>query len=356
MKKIILLFVFFTLASISLLTAQDNVNFQAGEKAYNTGNSKLAFDYYSRYIKTFEDQVADYLSKIHSYDTSTAYEKSSLFPGFSVHHDWAVAYYKRGMADLGNNEFVLAGKDFDVAISIAASYGAPYLQKGILIGGTNKEQACIFISKARSLGDTEKALKQAYRDNFCWNCGLQSFIKGKKQVDSKQFAAGLPNLNTAIMYSPDSGNYYAYRGMAFEGLGKLDSAAADYSTAIKLDSNSYMAYYHRALAYEKSQKYKEAFDDLTKVLLLKSGFADAFKHQAMDCESLGMPEAALYDYQQLLRLNPKEGVAWFKVGLHRQENDQEACSYFQKALDLGCEDARPAAEECQKEAARKALK
>ncbi len=356
MKKALLPLLLFIFNFCTNLQAQDDVNFLAGERAYNAGNYKLALDYYSRYTKTYEAKLPEYLSKVHSYDTSTGFEKSTLFPGFAINHEWAVGYYKQGMANLSSNDFVQAGKDFNVAIEIDSKYAEPYLQKGLLSKGKGKNEACIYISKARVLSDTMKAAKAAYRDNFCWMCGIEYFTKGKTEVDLKEFAEGLQNLNTAILFCHDSGNYYAYRGIAYEGLGKLDSAIADYSLSIKMDSNKYMGYYRRALTYEQAQKYKEAFADLTKVLLLNPKFGDAYMHQAADCENIGMPEAALYDYQQLLKYKPSEGVAWYKIGLHRKQNGQDACDYFQKAADLGNEDAQSYVDECQKAAAKKALK
>lgn len=356
MKKIVLLLFLFSFSSTSLLIAQDDVNFLAGERAYNNGSYKLAADYYSRYIKSFEAKLPDYLSKIHSYDTSTAYEKSSLFPGFSVNHEWAVGYYKLGMANLNNNEFTQAGKDFDVAVEIDSQFPEALLQKGLSIKGKGKNEACKYISKARWLSDTMKAAKAAYRDNFCWMCGIEYFSKGKTEVDLKQFDEGLQNLNQAISYCRDSANYYAYRGIAYEGLGKLDSAIDDYTLSIKMDSTNYMGYYRRALTYEQKQKYKEAFNDLTKVLIRNPKFADAYMHQAADCENLGMVESALYDYQQLIHLKPSEGISWFKLGLRKKKMGEDACDYFQKAADLGCDEAQSYADDCKKAAARKAMK
>jgi len=356
MKKRLSLFLFFTLNFTGLLLAQNDVNFLAGEKAYNAGNYTIAESYYSRYIKNFSDDLPVYLSKVRSYDTSTTLEKVHLFPGFSFNHEWATGYFKRGMANLNNNEPTQAGRDFDMAIEIDAKYADPYLQKGLLLKGKDKNEACIYISKAHWLSDTMKAATNAYQDNFCWMCGMDYYIKGKTEVDLKQYTESLQNLNKAISFCPDSGNYYVSRGVAYEGLGKSDSALADYNFALKLDSNNYRAHYHRALAYEQLQNYKGSFDDLTKTLVINPKLANAYLHHAVACENLNMPEAALYDYQQLLHLNPSEGVAWYKIGLHRKQNGEDGCGYFQKAVDLGYEDAQSYVDECNKEAARKALK
>jgi tetratricopeptide (TPR) repeat protein len=356
MRKLPFLFFLLILNSGVILKAQDDKNYLAGEKAYASGNYALALDNYSRYIKTFEDKVPEYLSKMHAYDTSSAFVKASMYSGFTANREWAVGYYKRGMANLKNNNVEPASNDFDMAIKIDAKYADPYLQKGLLLRSKGRNTACAYIGKAHWLDESNAAAKQAFSDNFCWMCGNEYFTKGKTEVELKQFSTGLQNLNLAITYCHDSANYYTYRGIAFEGLGKLDSAIADYAFAIKHDSGNYMAYYRRAMTYEQAQKYKEAFDDLNKAILISPKFANAYKHQAADCENLNMPQAALYDYQQLLRLAPNEGIAWYKIGLRKKELGQDACDYFQKALDLGIDDAQSYADDCAKEAARKALK
>lgn len=357
MKKLLSLLVFFTLSCAGLIKAQDDENFQSGEKAYDAGKYKEAVDFYNQYIKTFEGQVPDYLKKKHSYDTSNIYERTMLFSDFKTNNQWAVGYYKTGMANLKNSDFVQAEKDFDMSIAIDPKYGPPYYQKGLSIKPRDKKEACIYFSKALSLGDTVKPVKAEYRDDFCWTCGAEYFTKGKSEDGLKNFPEALKNLNMAIAYCHDSGSYYAYRGIAYEGLGKLDSAISDYSMGIKLDSTkNYEGYYHRALTYEKAQKYKEAFNDLTKAILINSKFVDAFLHQAQDCENLSMPDAAYYDYQQVIKLKPSIGLAWYKVGLRKKDNGEDACSYFEKAADLGCDDAQSYADDCKKAAAKKALK
>jgi tetratricopeptide (TPR) repeat protein len=117
-----------------------------------------------------------------------------------------------------------------------------------------------------------------------------------------------------------------------------------------------MGYYRRALTFEQVQKYQDAFNDLAKELAINPKYADAYLHQAMDCENLSMSAAALYDYQQVMKLKPTEGIAWYKIGLNRVKNGLDACDYFEKAVDLGCDDAQSYADDCKKAAARKALK
>ena len=81
-------------------------------------------------------------------------------------------------------------------------------------------------------------------------CGAEYFKTGKTDVDLKEYKEALSSLNMAVLICPDSANYLAYRGAAYNGMGRTDSALIDYSAALKLDSSSYITYYERALAYE----------------------------------------------------------------------------------------------------------
>jgi len=356
MKKILPLFILFILAAAGIVTAQTDANFMAGEQAFNAGNYIGAVDNYSKYIGTFQNGIPAYVTKLHSYDTATAYEKNTLFAGFVVHHDWAIACYKRGLANVKNRKTSEAERDFDMAIQIDSKFPDPYFEKGLLMKDENKDAACKYINKALMMGDTSKLAKQIYISNFCSMTGIDYAVKGKTEISTRQYAEALKNFDIALSYCYDSASYYAYKGIAYEELGKPDSALAEYAFAIHIDSNSYLGYYRRALAYEKAQKYDSAFKDLTRVLVLNPKFAEGYIHHASDCENLNMSDAALYDYQQILRLKPNEGVAWYKIGLNRKENGLEACSYFEKAVELGYEDAQSYADDCKKEEARKALK
>ncbi len=356
MKKILPLFLFFALGYAGMISAQSNGSFIAGEQAFSAGNYIGAVDNYSKYIGTFQNDIPAYVTKLHSYDTATAYEKSTLFPGFVVHHDWAIACYKRGLANVKNRKPADAERDFDMAIQIDSKFPEPYYEKGLLVKDENKDAGCKFINKALMMGDTSKAARQIYINNFCWMSGVSYAVKGKAEIAAKQFAEALKNFDIALSYCYDSASYYACKGIAFDELGNSDSALSEYTFAIHIDSNSYLGYYRRALTYEKVQKYDSAFKDLTRVLVLNPKFAEAYIHHASDCENLNMPDAALYDYQQIIRLKPNEGVAWYKIGVNRKGNGLEACSYFEKALELGYDDAQGYVDDCKKEEARKNLK
>jgi tetratricopeptide (TPR) repeat protein len=108
------------------------------------------------------------------------------------------------------------------------------------------------------------------------------------------------------------------------------------------------AYFYRGVAYYSKNKWQEAFDDLAKVILLDEKFSDAYLYRAYACEGMEKNTSALYDYQQVQHLKPKDGLAFFKSGLLRSAmNDaQGACNDFKKAASMGYAEARDYADKC----------
>ena len=264
MKKSILLISSCLFLITLSLRAQNDVAMQTGEGALMGHNYTSAENNFTTYISSIAGKLPDYMKKKNMYDTCNGYQRNTLLKDFKINHTWALAFYERGIARIGMGTKDSASADFERAVKIDPNYAEAYYQAALIKKDKgDKTGTCIYIGRARLYSDTMKVAKNAYTDNFCWMCGYEYFKKGRDQMDLKEYKEALPNLNMAILISPDSANYYAYRGGAYNGLNNLDSAAADYSRAIRLDSNNFMAYYQRAISYEKKQRYQEAFNDLS---------------------------------------------------------------------------------------------
>ncbi|HSY75683.1 MAG TPA: tetratricopeptide repeat protein [Bacteroidia bacterium] len=352
MKNLLFIPLLLIIATLPAI-AQDDLAMQTAEGSLMAKSYTSAETNFTKYIKTFSDKMPAYLKKEAVYDTSSAFQKNFSFPDFKYEHKWAQAFCERGIARLGLGKKDSAGVDFETAIKIDHNYAEPYYQEGALMKEKgDKINSCIYMGRAIFLTDTLKRAKDIYTTNFCWMCGADYFKTGKMHVDLKEYKEGLTSLNMAVLICPDSASYIAYRGAAFDGLGKSDSALLDYSAALKLDSTNYLAYFHRAIAFEAKQRYQDAFTDLTKTISMNPTFADAYKHRAEDCENMEKEASAQYDYQQLIRLKPNDGEAYYKIALFKQKSGQDACDYFQKALDRGIDDAQGYVDDCKKAAAK----
>jgi tetratricopeptide (TPR) repeat protein len=351
MKKHLLFIPLFVIAFSLPALAQDDVALQTAEGSMMAQNYASAENNFTKYITSISGKLPAYLQQVSVYDTSSAFQRNFKFPSFTYEHKWGQAYCERGICRLNSGKKDSAFNDFEKAVKIDPTNAEAYYQSAALLKEKGEKiKACIYTAKALALNDTMKKAKELYSINFCWMCAAENFKTGKIHVELKEYKEALASLNLTIMLCHDSATYYAYRGAAFDGLGKTDSALMDYSAALKIDSSNSEAYYRRALAYEAKQKYAEAFNDLTKAISMSPKFIDAYRHRAEDCENMEKEASAQYDYQQILRLKPNDGESYYKIALFRQKSGQEACDYFQKAADNGIDDAQSYVDDCKKAA------
>jgi len=319
------------------------------------GNYQGAKDAFTKYNNLYTSQLNTYLKKKAAYDTSNAFVKSSMYADFKVNHNWASGYSGLGVANLKLGQKDAAAQNFATAIKIDPTCAeAHYNEAMIKKDAGDKLGTCIEIGLALTYNDTMKAAREAYRDNFCSMTGEEYFKKGQSSVSLKDYATAMPDLRMATMICPDSGNFFGNLGMAYDGLGKPDSAVDAFARAIKVDSNSFFAYYYRGIVYEEKQKHEEAFQDFSKAIKLNPRSADVYIHRAEVCENMEKEGSAIYDYQQVVRLKPDDGDAWYKIALYhkKQKQTSKACDEFAKAASLGVDDAQSYVDDCKAAASK----
>jgi tetratricopeptide (TPR) repeat protein len=354
MKKLTVLLSAF-IFPLSLLHAQLDDNIKNGEDAYKAKNYTKAEAYFSAYIHSFQNNVAHYLQQMHGYDTANTYQKQTTFANFKINHEWAQAYYDRAMTYKRLSYPDNVARDIDMALKIDPGYAEAYYEQSKLKKEKgDKTGACACLGKAIEYSDTMQAAKLEYSNNFCFTAGLEFYKKGKEKMELKEYAEALPNLDMATLICPDSANYFVCRAMAFDGLGKTDSALLDYNHAVKTDPTNFSALYNRGLHFEQQQKYKEAFDDYSSALKFNPNSIDGHLHRAAVSENMQMEASAIYDYKQIIRIKPDVGIAYFHIAQywHKIGQTDKACEYFQKALDLGVEDAQEGVDDCKAAAAK----
>lgn len=348
MKKTILLLFAFTF-SLFTVHAQQDPSLEAGWAALKSHNYKGAQDAFTKYVNSFKDKVDAYLSTKQGYDTANAFYKQTKYSNFKINHDWASGYAGLGAASFNLGLKFDAIKDCETATKIDPTNAVGYYYLGVIKKDAgDKMGACKCIGAALTYSDTMKVAKDAYQNYFCWESAQEYYKKGMTEVSIKEYPEALRDMRIACMMSSDSGNYYGYLGMAYQGVGKADSAVAAFAKAIKLNPNSYSAYYYRGLVEEDKQQYQEAFDDLSKAIKISPKSAEAYIHRANVCENLDKEAAAQYDYQQIIVFKPDYGQAYYKIALYRQKLGQDACDYFKKAADLGVDDAQSYVDDCKK--------
>lgn len=129
---------------------------------------------------------------------------------------YTYAYRSRGLAYLQAGRFADAAADLDLAVARNPGDAEALNYRGILAGKLGRhDQAAAYFERALASRPEDAALYA--------NRGLSFLLL-------KRYEQAIADLNEAIGRGR-GGDVYLYRGMAFEGAGRRDSAAVDYENA-----------------------------------------------------------------------------------------------------------------------------
>ncbi|MCB4791287.1 MAG: tetratricopeptide repeat protein [Elusimicrobia bacterium] len=90
------------------------------------------------------------------------------------------------------------------------------------------------------------------------------FTAGKYYFSKKNFDESINNLDLAIKYNPNEGDYYNFRGYTYAEKHDYNRAILDYDKAIKLSPSLAVAYNNKGLAYYKLNKIQLAKENFRK--------------------------------------------------------------------------------------------
>jgi len=320
----------------------------SGKVKQKNGNHIEAISDLTNAIKKNEVEVQQYLKKYDDFNKQSDFEKAEKeLKAPAIDSSYSILYYLRGISYSKTGKENEAMDDLNTAIKINSKLGAAYYERGKIkhLSG-KKDEGCIDLRTASSLGDS--SAKEMFDEKFCFNEAVAANKEAIAKLKFSEFQAALDEIQKALKLCPDSANYLATRGRCFLGLGKKDLAMADFDRSVSISTSNYMTYFGRGEAFFTLGKFQEAFDDLSKSILLNENFPDSYLFRAYSCEGLAKNESALYDYKQVMRLKPRDPLAFLKSGLLKSEmNDKKgACADFNKAAALGNTEAADYAAQC----------
>ncbi len=197
------------------------------------------------------------------------------------------------------------------------------------------------------------------------------FTNAKTAVNQKKYYEAITKLNTCASIQPENAEIYYYRGLAkyflednlgaeqdftmavsnftpmyYDAfnyraltryrLGKFALAVDDLNKVIENNPDLGKLYVERAFFYLADANYKAALENCKKAISLKSLGEDGLLCKAQAEEALSDFDNALSDYNELVRLNPKNFDALTYRGLTklRMKNNTEAISDFNLAISM----------------------
>jgi len=132
---------------------------------------------------------------------------------------------------------------------------------------------------------------------------------------------------------------YGRRGRANLNQGQLDKAEADLNEAIRINPSCYGVYFSRGQVFQERKQFDKAIADFTRDLSLEKdeeGIAITRKVRGMCFLEQKLPNKAVDDFNELVRLRPNLDEAYFCRGVAQRDRNKldEAVADFSKAISL----------------------
>lgn len=182
-----------------------------------------------------------------------------------------------------------------------------------------------------AIEDLSEALK--IQENFA----LAFDARGKAYDDIGDLDQAIADYTNAIAANPMLVVAYFNRGYVYaSGKGWYQRAIFDYNRAIELDSTYAKAFNNRGVAYNNIGMYDQAICDYTKAIEINTKYTKAYNNRGATFNKLGMYDDAIADYDEAIKIKPRYAEAYNNRGVaykHKAQYDQ-AISDFDKALEI----------------------
>ncbi len=170
--------------------------------------------------------------------------------------------------------------------------------------------------------------------NAYFNRSVVRYQQGDKQ-------GALQDLNQVTRINPKSSRAWFFQGGVLQELGRNEEAVASYDRAIQANNewgkvSPADTYLNRGSIRSDRGDYREAIADLDQVIRLNPKNAVAYAVRGLTHQRQGKHQAAIADFNQAARIDPNNAIAYFARGLsyHIQGDYQGAAVAYEKAIAL----------------------
>ncbi|MFN5337222.1 MAG: tetratricopeptide repeat protein [Bacteroidota bacterium] len=177
---------------------------------------------------------------------------------------------------------------------------------------------------------------------FVLGVGMSSCTsqEGKSLADSQfsqgEYAEAIISYTEELKTNPKDINLLFSRGRAYQELGQLLQAQADFDLALQQDPKNSQVLMSLSLVHLDQGSYASALLHATKAEEIDGPLAMSSLLKARAFHRLGMPEEALDSYGMAIQLDKNFAQAYFNRGILKiaLKRTKEACEDFQQAASL----------------------
>jgi serine/threonine protein kinase/tetratricopeptide (TPR) repeat protein len=172
------------------------------------------------------------------------------------------------------------------------------------------------------------ARRQEPQNAFVW------YQLGLCSAGLARYQEAVARFDTSIALWPGFHGTYYERGRAWAERGDYAQAIADFTETLRLRDAFMPAYFDRALARTQLNDNAGALADLNRVIDAGPAQTRAFFARAEVRARIGDQEGARRDRAEGLRRQPADELSWVVRGVHRLDNPSAALGDFEEALRL----------------------
>ncbi len=175
--------------------------------------------------------------------------------------------------------------------------------------------------------DAEGAFKKAASLDAS---NIEAFLKlAELYLYMKKYEESVSNANEALRIDKHRGKAYFIKGFVYKETKDTLRAISNFQTCVEQEPNYYDAIIQLGNLYSTHND-PIALQYYNSALKLQPHSVEALYNRGLYYQNTGAAEKAVTDYNQLLKLNPRYGFAWFNLGYIAMKFEKD----YQKAIPL----------------------
>lgn len=232
-----------------------------------------------------------------------------------LHPQLVLAYRTRGAVYYNQGDFEKALADLNRTIELDPMYSGVYYNRSFIYQKNKNYEAAI--------ADLNKAIEISPTD-------ADYFVqRGSIYNEREDLPRALADYNQALKLNAKNSSAYINRGNIRVKLKEFDAAIADYNKALEI-KNEALIYVNRGNAYEEKGDFQQAIADYTKALQVNAEYIRASYRRGSLYLKMKNYDAALVDFNELIKTNPKSAVLYEQRALAYEGKGETALAEADK--------------------------
>lgn len=169
-----------------------------------------------------------------------------------------------------------------------------------------------------------------------FSCSEQKSNPADRHFENGEYQQAVESYTADLKNKPADVNTIYNRGRAYQEMGNILEAQADFETALNLDPSNFQVLLSLATIQLEQKSYASALLYATKAEEIPGAPAMASFLKGRALHQLGMPEDALKAYGSAIQIDKEFGQAYYNRGLLKiaLERTKQACEDFKLASAL----------------------